>query len=176
MRTRSQTWVIAALASSIALAGCEAPREAELLGIADVSPERLEPGRTIVVEGAGFPPGRSGSVRFTGTSHRPGRAPVEVRVEVTGRALSAERVEARFTRDALEAMGGRGTLHGHVWAVFETRDGQGTVVGRSARLELDVSTASGIFQRPAGCRPVRQWISWLSYFGLRIRVKIPRPL
>ncbi len=130
------------VALATGLAGCEADREAELLEVTEVSPLRLEPGRLVVVEGRGFPPGREARVRLSGTASRPGAAPTEVTVEIDGRARSAERVEARFTREALAALGGRATLHGRVAVVFDAQGGGGRVIGRSDELTVDVSTAS----------------------------------
>lgn len=133
MRAR---WVVAALL----LSACAPSREAELLEVREVSPERVEPGHLLRVEGTGFPPGRDARLRIEGRLHAPGVAPREVAVELDGYASSGEDVEARFTAQALGALGGRGTLHGRVTVVFEA--GAGAVIGRSPPMVLDVTPSS----------------------------------
>ncbi len=122
--------------------GCEAQREADLLEVSAVEPARISPERTLRVRGAGFPPGRDAILRFEGTMRRPGAAPTEVSVELTGRAVAAEQIEARFTPEALEQLGGRGTLHGRVIAIFEAAEGRGRVIGRSPELDLDIVSST----------------------------------
>lgn len=129
------------LALALALSACSPANEAELLEVHGVRPDRIEPGHALEIRGAGFPPGRSARVRLEGRMFRPGRTPRDVRVELWGEALSSERVDARFTPAALDALGGRGTLHGRVVVSFEAR-GHGLVVGRSPAVLLDVTPPS----------------------------------
>lgn len=129
-------------AAMIFFSGCGAPLEAELLEVEAVSPERLAPSRSVRVRGEGFPPGRAATVRFEGEMRRPGHRPEPAVVEIPGRAVSSETIEARFTADAFETLGGRGTLEGRVVVVFAAADGRGLVVGRSDPLRLDISAAS----------------------------------
>lgn len=123
---------------ALPFAGCETRDEAHLLEVTDVSPTRVTPGQRLRVEGSGFPPGRQARLRLDGRMHRPGAEPARVQVELTGRAASSDRIEAPFTRETLAALGGRGTLHGRVVAIFDTPDGARRVIGRSEELELDV--------------------------------------
>lgn len=81
-------------------------------------------------------------MRLEGTMHRPGRTPREVRVELSGRAISPERVEAAFTEPALSGLGGRGTLRGHARVLFATADRRGAVTGRSPPTTVDVTPSS----------------------------------
>ncbi|MBX3271289.1 MAG: hypothetical protein KF729_13570 [Sandaracinaceae bacterium] len=133
---------------ALALAACDAREEAALLEVAAVEPLRIEPDQRVRVRGSGFPAGREGVVRLEGQMHRPGAEPAEVQVELAARALGADRVEARFTRAALRAVGGRGTLHGRAVVSFDAAHGGARVVGRSAPLELDV--AAGPAERGRG--------------------------
>ncbi|MCB9595896.1 MAG: PDZ domain-containing protein [Sandaracinaceae bacterium] len=128
---------------SLMWVGCEAREEAALLEVSAVEPTQLTPGQRLRVRGSGFPPGRDAIVRLEGTMHHPGAEPTHVAVELVGRAASSDRLEARFTRDALRDLGGRGTLHGHVIAVFDAAHGRGRVIGRSALLEIDATTGAG---------------------------------
>jgi hypothetical protein len=123
------------------LGGCAPEREAELLSVRTVAPERIEPGHTLRVRGDGFPPGRPARIRLEGVAHRPGHAPRSVGAELRGRALSSDRIEASFTEEALEALGGRGTLRGRAIVLFDATP-EGAVVGRSPAIVLDVSPAS----------------------------------
>lgn len=137
------TWSIS-LALILALGtGCDTRREAELLDVTSVDPAQLAPGRTVRVRGSGFPPGRSARIRLEGMIHRPGRAPEPASVELEGSAVSAEEIEARFTAEAFEGLGGRGTLHGRVVAIFEAANDRGRVVGRSDELQIDIVPGSG---------------------------------
>ncbi|MCA9609588.1 MAG: hypothetical protein KC619_28515 [Myxococcales bacterium] len=127
---------------ALSIAGCETRDDALLLEVTDVTPRQVTPGQRLRVEGSGFPPGREARLQLEGVMHRPGAEPARVRVELAGRAASSDRIEARFTRETLAALGGRGTLHGRVVALFDTPDGQRRVTGRSEELELDVHTGS----------------------------------
>lgn len=127
---------------ALGVVGCETRDDARLLEVTDVSPTEVNPGQRLRVEGRGFPPGREARLRLDGTMHRPGAEPSRVQVELMGRAASSDRIEARFTRETLAALGGRGTLHGRVVALFDTPDGRRRVTGRSAELELDVRTGA----------------------------------
>lgn len=119
-----------------ACAGCAPSRESDLLEVRRVGPERIEPGHDLHVRGAGFPPGRAGRLRIEGQMHPPGATPRAVAIELDAQAVSSDEVEARFTGDALAALGGRGTLHAHVTVIFAAD--RGTVIGRSPRVVLDV--------------------------------------
>lgn len=130
-----------ACAASLALLACAPETQSELLEVHAVAPERLEPGHALEIRGAGFPPGRGARVRLEGRMLRPGEAPREVSVDLRGRAASNEHVDARFTDEALELLGGRGTLHGSVVVSFEAV-GHGAVVGRSRPVQLDIMPPS----------------------------------
>lgn len=121
--------------------GCDERREAELLEITRVEPAVVEPGQTLVVEGRGFPPGRDVRVRIAGIAHRPGAEPTPVRVEVTGRARSSERIEVRLDAEPLRALGTRATVRGELTAVFASPV-DGAVMGRARDFVIDVSPAS----------------------------------
>ena len=123
---------------ALGAAGCETEREAELLEVSGVQPARLSADRVIRVRGAGFPPGRPAVLRFEGTMRHPGEHPHEVSVELPGRAVAAEQIEARLTEEALRRLGGGGTLDGRVVAIFDAARGRGRVVGRSPELQIDV--------------------------------------
>lgn len=133
--SRACTLIVAAL-----LAACAPDSEAELLEVHGVTPDRLEPGHLLEVRGAGFPAGRAARVRLEGRFVRPGSGSREVRVELRGRAISSEQIEARLTDGALDALGGRGTLHGTVTVVFDAAE-HGAVIGRSRVVTLDVVPA-----------------------------------
>jgi len=130
---------IAVTALVLSALGCQDQREAELLEVQSVAPTRITPGQTLRVEGRGFPPGRAAVLRLEGTMRRPGEHAREVAVELDGRAGSGEVIEARLGQDAADRLGGRGTLHGRVIAIFEAAHGNGRVVGRSDPLELDIT-------------------------------------
>jgi hypothetical protein len=127
--------LLAALAAS--LAACAPRTQAELLEVSAVGPARIEPGHRLRVSGNGFPPGRAAHIRIEGVARRPGQEDREVAVEIEGRAVSSEEIEARFTRSALDALGGRATLTGRARVAFDATDG-GTVIGRSPEITLDV--------------------------------------
>jgi hypothetical protein len=76
-----------------------------------------------------------------GLVHPPGAAPRTVALELDGRAISSEEIEARFTEAALAAAGGRGTLRGRVTVRFDAAGG-GAVLGRSPPVVLDVMPPS----------------------------------
>ena len=141
-RLRGALLFVALVLSAPSAIGCAAEREADLLTVSEVSPSRIEPGRILRVRGQGFPPGRLARVRIDGVLHRPGDHPIEVSTELEGRAVSAERIEARFDQAALDALGGRGTLEGRVTVLFRAAEGRGAVIGRSPTLALDLSPAS----------------------------------
>lgn len=124
----------------IGVLGCDRREESVLLEVSAVEPAQWAPGQPVRVHGNGFPGGRDARLRLEGVMHRPGAEPSEVAVELAGRATASDRIEARFTEDALGALGGRGTLHGRVIALFDTADGRGRVIGRSDELELDLGT------------------------------------
>lgn len=131
---------VAALALACCAAACTPVRESELLEVRRVTPDRISPGHDLEVRGAGFPPGRAGRLRIEGQMHPPGEPSRAVSVELAARAASSEEVEARFTADALAALGGRGTFRGRVTVVFAAD--QGAVIGRSPRVVLDVMPES----------------------------------
>ncbi len=143
-----------AMVVTVALAACAPDGEAELLEVDRVTPDRLEPGHALEVRGAGFPAGRAARVRLEGRFLRPGSTSRDVRVELRGRAISSEQVEARFTAAALDALGGRGTLHGRITVVFDAT-GHGAVVGRSRLVTLDVMPTSTEHLAPALSRARR---------------------
>lgn len=125
-----------ALAWAACASACAPARESELLEVRRVAPDRIEPGHLLQIRGAGFPPGRAGRIRLEGQMHPPGASARAVAIELEAQAVSSEEVEARFTGAALAALGGRGTLHGRVTVIFAAA--QGTVIGRSPRVVLDV--------------------------------------
>lgn len=123
------------------LMACSAPVDAPLLQVEAVSPDRVEPGQTLRVQGAGFPVGREGEVVLTGLARRPGASPREVSYRLAARAISAEHLEATVPPALLEATGGRATFTGTVRVVFPAAHG-GTVSGRLGALQLDVAPAA----------------------------------
>lgn len=154
------------LACAFALAcACAPTTEAELLDVYGVSPDRIEPGHTVRVRGDGFPPGRAARVRLTGTAHRPGREPRSLSVELQGRAISSEQVEAHFTDEELEALGGRATIDGHVVVLFDTAGG--AVIGRSPPLVLDLAPASSV-RFPDELARRRTAIELVTWFGVTL--------
>lgn len=136
------TWPTAFALFLVSVAGCEARREADLLEVTGIDPSQLAPGQLVRVRGSGFPPGRSALIRLEGVVYRPGQSPEPASVEIEGRAVSAEEIEARFTRDALGELGGRGTLHGRAVAMFEAAHERGRVIGVSEELQIDIVTGN----------------------------------
>lgn len=120
------------------LAGCALVGDADLLQVDDVRPHRIEVGDRVIVSGRGFPTGREASVRFDGTVRRPGASPIAVRSDVTARALADERVELDADAALVDQLGGGGTFDGAVTVGFPTADGQGRVVGRLSRVQLEI--------------------------------------
>ena len=82
------------------VSGCEPSLEADLLSVDDVAPRRVEPGRTLAITGAGFPPGRAARVRLEGQLHLPGASPRPIVLLAEGRATAADAIEVRFDDDA----------------------------------------------------------------------------
>jgi len=68
------------LLALFALVGCAEPEAAELLELHEVAPRQLEVGDVVEVMGQGLPSGQVDRVEvwFTGTLHRPGRAPEKI--------------------------------------------------------------------------------------------------
>ncbi len=159
---RRLRWVAAVVAIACAATACAPELDAELLEVRRVGPDRLEPGRRMRVRGAGFPPGRTGRMRIEGRMHRPDAAPRSVSVELAARALSAEQVEARFTAEALEALGGRGTVHGRVAVIFDAV-GAGLVSGHSPPVVLDIVPPSTdrLSEELARRRHATRLVDWL---------------
>lgn len=122
------------------LTGCELEPSPELLDVGEVGPARIDGDGRLQVRGSGFPTGRIAQLRVEGRLHRPGERPRQLRIDLEGRALSSELLEARLTGAMLEDAG-RGTLRGHVTVAFEAA-GDGVVVGRSPRVTLDLTPPS----------------------------------
>ncbi|MFK7990755.1 MAG: hypothetical protein AB8I08_32340 [Sandaracinaceae bacterium] len=156
----------------IAASACAAPSEAELFEVSEVGPARVEPGRVLFVRGMGFPAGRSAQLRVRGTMHAPGREPAEVDIELEGRAVSAERVEALFSQDTLTALGGRGSVHGRVSVRFRTAAQDGWVVGTSEPLVLDVAGSGALALRDEVVQ-TRRANAWLQQAGLELAERAP---
>jgi len=116
--------------------GCEAD-EVRLLEVDAITPEAIEAGTTLEVEGAGFPAGRDAELRLRGRLFRPGAPPHDVSLTLRGRATSSTRIVLEVEDATIRRAGGRGTLRGELDVVF---DGQGrdAVVGVMP-VVLDVS-------------------------------------
>ncbi len=130
----------AAAVATLLFGGCAPRPESDLLEVREVGPERVEADSRLEVRGAGFPAGRVAELRLEGRLHRPGERPRQVRVDLEGRARSADLLEVILTEAALEELG-RGTLHGRLTVAFDAV-GEGAVVGRSPPIVLDVAPPS----------------------------------
>jgi hypothetical protein len=131
-----------ALAVVVTLAlGCGRPVEAELLEVRSVSPDRVQTGHRLSIDGHGFPAGRAARVRWSGTLHRPGRPARAVDVELEGRARDAEHVEVAMPASALRALGGRGTFRGSIRLAFGSGPLGGDVVGSIEPVAIDLLPA-----------------------------------
>lgn len=123
--------------------GCSRPIEAELLEIHGFGPDRVRPGQRIVIDGAGFPPGRDARVEFQGQVHRPAQASRTLDLELRGHAVSESHVEVAMPEAVFREFGGRGTFRGTLRVSFHTGAfDQGRVVGsfHGAMLDLLPST------------------------------------
>lgn len=120
------------------VSGCEPSLEADLLSVDDVAPRRVEPGRTLAITGAGFPPGRAARVRLEGQLHLPGASPRPIVLLAEGRATAADAIEVRFDDVSMGAVEERGTFRGRVVVAFDGAEGRHEVVGRSGEQVLDL--------------------------------------
>lgn len=117
------------LALALFAIGCGTARDAELLEIESVSPTRLSPGKSLRIEGRGFPARREGAVRLEGVRRTPGGAAEEVRYEAPARAGDDGAVRLRVDQRLLDAMGGRATFRGEVRVSFPSAAGGGRLYG-----------------------------------------------
>jgi hypothetical protein len=157
--------LLCAFALVSSLVSCAPSTETELLDVYGISPDRIEPGHTVRVRGDGFPPGRDARVRITGVAHRPGREPRALSVELYGRAISSEHIEARLSDEALDELGGRATIEGHVEVLFDATGG--AVVGRSPPVVLDLAPASSV-RFPDELARRRTAIDLVTWFGVTL--------
>ncbi len=107
----------------IALSSCSEPVDAALLHLDGLDAERLEPGAVVRVSGRGFPTGRSGTVRLSGTAHRPGEAPTSVAAVVEARADNENRLHFVVGEPMLARLGGHGTVTGALRVEFPGDEG-----------------------------------------------------
>lgn len=163
----------ATLLACALLLGCEPALEADLLAVHGVAPHRIEPGRTLTIEGAGFPAGRPARVRLEGSLHVPGAAPRSITLATSGRAVAADRIEARFDPRALDGVTERGTFRGRVTVLFRAAARGHEVIGRSDEQVLDVHPehGDGVGEELARARRAAQLVDAL---GLVLGEEPPR--
>lgn len=140
MRSR---FILSVALSTAALAGaCEPSFDADLVRVASVETERVEPGSPLVVLGEGFPLGRDARVEIDGVVRRPGAEPRRVRAHARARVRAEDRIELRRTEPLLAAVAGRGTFVGDVRVSLAAADLDGTVSGTLHDVEIDFSPAT----------------------------------
>lgn len=100
---------------------CAPERAPELIQIEEVSPTALERGGRLELSGSGFPDRRRGRVTFSGTVHRPGKAPHQVRLAFEATAESSSLLALPVTGELLQRFledAPHGTFRGRVAVVF----------------------------------------------------------
>lgn len=100
---------------------CAPERAPELLQIDEVSPTALERGARLELGGSGFPDRRRGRVTFSGTLHRPGEAPRQVKLGFDATAESSSLLALPVTSELLHRFlddAPHGTFRGRVAVVF----------------------------------------------------------
>lgn len=129
-------------------AGCAEPEAADLLELHEVAPRQLEVGDAVEVIGQGLPSGQIERVEvwFTGTIHRPGRAPEKIeRVRVQHATpdpdhvsfVVSEALQAAFCGDGDSAV--HTTFEGEVVVHYPAAvEGSAGVLGRLKGVVLDV--------------------------------------
>jgi hypothetical protein len=100
-----------------------------LLEVTSAAPQRVEPGSILQLTGAGFPEGRTCTVRFQGEVARPGVERERVRAETMGRAVTADRVELTADARLVASLGGGGTFRGRIEVSFDARAPGARLVG-----------------------------------------------
>lgn len=121
--------------------GCAREDRFELFEVEALSTERLDAGRRVYLEGAGFPVGREVEVLLEGRVHGPLRRVSHVRHALLGRTVTPERVEVSVTDEDVARLGGRGTFEGALELVVRGASVDGVaarVVGRIEHVRLDV--------------------------------------
>jgi len=105
-------------------AGCVRDRGEDLLVLLDIQPQNVELGDRVQVIGKGFPVGKKATLAFSGTRHRPGKAP-ETRWSTTveATAIAEDTVEFILTEGVLRRLGNdHVTFEGDVVVGFAAAD------------------------------------------------------
>ncbi|MFW5926345.1 MAG: PDZ domain-containing protein [Myxococcota bacterium] len=140
-------------------AGCQTSRDAELLCVESLAPDRLEPGTRVSLVGEGFPTGRPAVVTFEGVVHRPGLPSRPVNVRADGRAVSSEEVRFEASSSTISSLGERGTFDGRVRVVFEAAEAMGSVSGTlEARVDVAPTASRRLASRMELERHARRWL------------------
>jgi hypothetical protein len=128
---------------AVLLCACSWQERVALLELNDITPELLEPGARLRIDGRGFPSGGLGRARVTGTLRAPGRAAERIDVSLPVQAESGDALS--IDGDALfEALGARGTFEGSVEVAFDAKRARAALTGaRALRLDLVGEMSSG---------------------------------
>ncbi len=160
----------ARLAPLLLLLACTEPVDASLLHLDGVDTDRLEPGVEVRIEGRGFPTGRSGTVRLSGTAHRPGEAPSFVTAETDARAETEGRLSFACDEALLTRLGGHGTLVGSVRVEFPGEGG--AVVSGELEDLVFVVRPGGLSEHSRVLQRERRGAELLAHLGITPRDEV----
>jgi hypothetical protein len=135
--------LLGGLGLALGLFGCARAPDVELLELSEVRPARLSPGKSLRVEGRGFPVDGAGTLRFEGRRRNPGHAAAEVAYEARVRVGHDGAVRLPVTDALLRAMGGRSTFRGRLRLSFPQAEGGGRVYGLARDVVLDFLPPTG---------------------------------
>lgn len=155
-------WVLA----SIVAIGCARDGRFELLSIDPLGTSRLDAGRTLFLEGSGFPVGREVEVSLRGIAHAPLGARRRVLHTLRGRTITPERIELVASDADVSALGGRGTFTGTLEVVVHgaSLDGlEARVVGVLEDVRLDIVPSE---RRASGRSSAHEGLDLRSVLGL----------
>ncbi|HEX4448059.1 MAG TPA: NADH-quinone oxidoreductase subunit H, partial [Polyangiaceae bacterium] len=177
----------AAIAAALAFVGLLAlaspwtgPVGPPLVTVTGLSPTDVEPGDRIVIAGDGFPPGKEARVRFRGTLHRPGEAPIrDAEVTVIGTVSGPDEVDVAFGETTQALFCGAGdrathtTFEGEVEVAFAAAaPGAAPVAGTLPQAVLDVRPSASAADRAREGDGARS----LAFLGIRVAAPTRRGL
>jgi len=98
----------------LGLASCQRETTPPLIQVTQLSPREIEAGDRVVIEGIGFPEGKTAHVAFRGDLHRPGVEPVRgVEIDVDAVVGSGTEIEIPVTEGLLRLFAGAGDHAAH---------------------------------------------------------------